>query len=459
MTDVPRAAAREPAPTTPAEDLAEALEAAFGPAPDVTSLHPRPGPPPADPAPAASRPRAGGGPRGSADPVRGLMHRHRGLCERAVDPLEVAAGLEARGVTDRTARRCRHRDVFTLAEEMYVRTRRPGAGPPPAPGGARRRAPLAPVAHLLPLAGGLLVLLATGLRGAAQPAVTGAGVAAVVLALVLGLQRGPLRVGAGLPPGAGLAVGWLLAYAAYGDWVLGELLGGATGVTGAPVVPRAAAAALAGLTAAVLPAAVIARWFAARARAGLRDSRDLAEFRARARPLLAAAVTAVLAVLGALQLAAAAAGPAVGRLADAPPRPAVPDAPVHASGVPATVAAACALGALLFLARLLAVHGFPRAAAYGLAAACAAQVTALLLVLAARAPGLAVLGRPVELLVAGSAGFDLAAVPAVACGAAALALLAYAGGALTRASAHRKEQNDMTAPPLATPSSPAGGPR
>ncbi|AKH84663.1 hypothetical protein AA958_23405 [Streptomyces sp. CNQ-509] len=502
MTDGPRAApeppTRAPSPPTPAEDLAEALEEAFGPRPEppaVASLHPppadgeadspgtgaaeaagrgtaapgaqpassgaasrraggaaaavagHPGPPrTAQPAP-PSAPAAAAAPavrprRGSADPVRGLMYRHRELCRRAVDPLEIAAGLEAHGVTDRTAVRCRHRDVFSLAEEMYVRTRRPGAEPPP-PGAPLPRTPLAPLAHLLPLGGGLLVLGAAGLHGRAQVALTAAGVAWAVVALVLGSQRGPLRVGAGLPPAAGLAVGWLLAYAVYGDWFLGELLGGATGVTRAPVVPYATAAALAALTAAVLPAAAVARWFSARARGRLRESRDLAEFRTRTRPLLAAAVAAVLAVLAVLQFAAAAAGPALG----------------EATRGPAVPAAACALGTLLFLARLLAVHGFPRAAAYGLAAACAAQVTALLLVLAARVPGLAVLGRPVELLVAGSAGFRMAAVPAVACGAAALALLAYAGRALTRASAHRKEHNEMTAPPLATPGSNDGGAR
>ncbi len=59
--------------------------------------------------------------RGPADPVKVLMHRHRDLCERAVDPLEIAAGLEAHGLTDRTAARYRHRDVFSLAEELYAR--------------------------------------------------------------------------------------------------------------------------------------------------------------------------------------------------------------------------------------------------------------------------------------------------------------------------------------------------
>ncbi|NEB65660.1 hypothetical protein G3I39_01030, partial [Streptomyces fulvissimus] len=50
------------------------------------------------------------------------MHHHRDLCERAVSPLEIAAGLEAHGLTDRTAARYRHRHVFALAEELYART-------------------------------------------------------------------------------------------------------------------------------------------------------------------------------------------------------------------------------------------------------------------------------------------------------------------------------------------------
>nr|WP_235094343.1 hypothetical protein [Streptomyces sp. A1-5] len=70
--------------------------------------------PPARPAPR----------HGPADPVKILMYRHRTLCERAVDPLEIAAGLEAHGVTDRAAARFRHRDVFSLAEELYARVPR-----------------------------------------------------------------------------------------------------------------------------------------------------------------------------------------------------------------------------------------------------------------------------------------------------------------------------------------------
>lgn len=96
--------------------------------------------------------------RGPADPVKVLMHRHRELCERAVDPLEIAAGLEAHGLTDRAAARYRHRDVFSLAEELYARVpgveqarppdprhgagpRRGGAGPA---GRSRRCCPAPP---------------------------------------------------------------------------------------------------------------------------------------------------------------------------------------------------------------------------------------------------------------------------------------------------------------------------
>lgn len=68
------------------------------------------------------------------------MQRHHELCARAADPLEIAAGLEAHGVTDRTAARFRHRDVFSLAEELYARVPRddeePG-GPAAAPSRGR----------------------------------------------------------------------------------------------------------------------------------------------------------------------------------------------------------------------------------------------------------------------------------------------------------------------------------
>ncbi|MFE3245487.1 hypothetical protein ACFXJ7_35005, partial [Kitasatospora indigofera] len=54
------------------------------------------------------------------------MARHRALCEQAVDPLEIAAGLEEAGLGPGAAARYRHADVFSLAEELYARVpRRP----------------------------------------------------------------------------------------------------------------------------------------------------------------------------------------------------------------------------------------------------------------------------------------------------------------------------------------------
>ncbi|MFF2198753.1 hypothetical protein ACFVXK_38200, partial [Streptomyces sp. NPDC058157] len=108
--------------------------------------------------------------------MKALLHRHRELCERAVDALEVAAGLEACGITDRTAARFRHRDVFSLAEELYARTPRgeePVADPAPAPAGGRT------VARRF---GGALLPGAVGCAAAAA-GVPGAGPLAGLLAV------------------------------------------------------------------------------------------------------------------------------------------------------------------------------------------------------------------------------------------------------------------------------------
>lgn len=111
---------------------------------------------------------AGAGPvgRGSADPVRGLMRRHRELCAGAVDPLEIAAGLEAHGVTDRTAARFRHRDVFSLAEELYARVPRddegPGAPAAPPPRGRVGGRLAVGALHLVPGALGVATVVEIG---------------------------------------------------------------------------------------------------------------------------------------------------------------------------------------------------------------------------------------------------------------------------------------------------------
>ncbi|GGP52603.1 hypothetical protein [Streptomyces melanogenes] len=368
---------------------------------------PRRSAPPDQPSAGPQRPRPR---RGPADPVRALMHRHRDLCERAVDPLEIAAGLEAHGVTDRTAARFRHRDVFSLAEELYARVPR-GTEPPrhdlePAPQPAGR--PFRVLRALLP--GALCALTVTASRitvGGARLAAIAAGAAAVGAAFAYAVRRGPLRTGrgAGLPWAL-----WLAAYAVAGNGLLDALVaggpdGGPVGADGWGADPAAAV----GLTLAVAPATWCARLFAVRARRGLATSRGLEEFTGRSRPLLLGAVALFLTVLAAILL--------TGRLAYG-----------HGS-----FASAAAPGALLFLARLLTLHGFAPAAAAGLRAAACAEAAALALVLAGRLPGCGVLARPVTAAVeAGGAG----AVPAAICGAVALALLVRATAVLARASAH-----------------------
>ncbi|MFG2717540.1 hypothetical protein ACGFW5_04400 [Streptomyces sp. NPDC048416] len=362
--------------------------------------------PDSTPAPATAQNGTGRGAarRGPADPVKALMHRHRELCERAVDPLEIAAGLEAHGVTDRTAARFRHRDVFSLAEELYARVPR-GAETAPA---AQELTP-SPAGWALwaLLPGAVAVLTVAGVRlaaGGVRPAVGALGAAAFVAALTLALRRGPLRAG----PRAGLAVrlcaGWLPAYAVGGDGLLTDAVhGGPDG--GWPLDPAAAT----GLAFAVVPALWCAHLFSVQARRKLATSRGLAEFTGRSRPLLLGTAALFALGLGGCLL--------IGQLA-------------YGAG---PFAGAAALGMLLWLARLLAAHGFARAAAKVLAAAAGAELLALCSVFTGRLPGLTLIGRPVATAVQ---NWGAGVLPAAVCGAAALALLARAAAVLARASAH-----------------------
>ncbi|WRZ16674.1 hypothetical protein OG892_26980 [Streptomyces sp. NBC_00341] len=352
------------------------------------------------------------GRRGPADPVKALMHRHRELCERAVDPLEIAAGLEAHGVTDRTAARYRHRDVFSLAEELFARV--PGIPREPvavlsAPARDIRTRAAWSLRALLPGAACLATLLTLRLTdgvlgGEARLAIGSGGALLAFVGLAVALRTGPLSTGGRATGAANLYGCWLLGYALYGEALLHQVLsGGPEGpwdITPAPLL---------GLAVAVAPAAWCAHLFSVHAHRKLNGSRALEEFAAGVRPLLFGAVTAFLcAVTGLLYLAGLGTGGG---------------APVGAAG----------LGVLLLLARLLTVHGFPEPAATGLAAACAVEAAAPALVLAGRLPGLHPLARPVDALVAAAGA---GAVPAVACGAAALGLLTTATVALSRASAH-----------------------
>ncbi|MFE1239501.1 hypothetical protein [Streptomyces tendae] len=353
--------------------------------------------------------------RAAADPVKGLLHRHRDLCERAVDPLEIAAGLEAHGVTDRTAARFRHRDVFSLAEEMYARVPRdrdtpasPEDAPTPGPRGPRTGGV---VLALLP--GALCAASVIGLRlTEGRPRLIAAVVAilAVTLALGAALRRGPLSAATRT---TSTWTCWLVGYALLGDGLLRTALsGGPDGlpdgsadgpwpVTVAPVLALALSYA---------PAAGCAHLFAAGARRKLTLSRGLADFSASVRPLL---LGALVLYMGALAGLLAVTGAVLGEPAG------------HPQGL--------SLGALLLLARLLIVHGHAHAPMIVLTAAAATEAAALATLFAGRLPGCGFLTAPVEALIAacGPAG-----VPTAACGVGALTLLIHACRRLTRASAH-----------------------
>ncbi|WP_407699877.1 hypothetical protein [Streptomyces liliiviolaceus] len=356
-------------------------------------------------------------PRGDADPVKALMHRHRQLCERAVDPLEIAAALEAHGVTDRTATHFRHRDVFSLAEEMYARVPRAGDTAP------RPETPDTPKAHadwavLTLLPGALCAAVVTGLRyteGRPRLAVTVVGVLAVALAVRAARSRGPLHATRPWSPTPSTRAWtyWLVAYALLGDGLLAAAIeGGPDGPpTGSPGSswPIALASVLA-LSAACAPAAWCAHLFTVRARRRLVTSRALEEFASSVKPLLLGVFVLFLCVLGGLL--------------------ALSGAVLDES---AAYAGAGALGALLLLARLLTVHGFRHAPAVMLAAAGVAEALALLSVFGSRLPGCEALAVPVETV---ADAWGAGAIPALACGAAALVLLIHATRTLTRASAH-----------------------
>ncbi|MFD9323762.1 hypothetical protein ACFWDQ_40060 [Streptomyces sp. NPDC060053] len=358
--------------------------------------------------------------RGAADPVKALMHRHRELCERAVDPLEIAAGLEAHGVTDRTAARFRHRDVFSLAEEMYARVPRDGDAPPLPPASATPR-PRLDRALLTLLPGVLCAAAVTGVRlthGRTCLLVAAAGVLAVALAVRAVLRRGPLSPHRGAHPGphrTGAWTCWLLGYAALGDSLLRAAVAGGPdglpdGTAGGPW-PFAAAPLLT-LTLACAPAAWSAHLLAVRARRRLDTSRGLEEFAASVQPLLLGTFALYLCALAALTPLCAA-----------------------VLGEPADYGHTLTLGALLFLARLLTAHGFTHAPAVVLGVVGTAEALAPATVFTGRLPGCGFLATPVESLVA---AWGPAGVPSLVCGAAALPLLFHATRTLTRASAHAR---------------------
>lgn len=365
-----------------------------------------------EPAGAGSRPAATR--RTGADPVKALMHRHRELCERAVDPLEIAAGLEAHGVTDRTAARFLHRDVFSLAEEMYARVPQDAETPTGVPPltTPRARADWL-LLTLLPGASCAAAMTALHLtHGQSRLIAAAVGALAVALALRAALARGPLAATDRTNPTA-TRTSWLIAYALLGDGLLRAAANGGpdalpTGTTDGSW-PFATVPVLA-LTLSCAPAAWCAHLLAVRARRKLSASRGLGEFATSVKPLLLGTFALYLGALTALLTLTT-------------------TALDESAAYPQTLT----LGALLFLARLLTTHGFTHAPALVLTAAASAEATALAALFAARLPGCAWLATPVQALID---TWGPVAVPTIACGAGALTLLLHATRTLTRASAH-----------------------
>jgi hypothetical protein len=407
-------------PETPAGPGARGARPEKAPSPETT---PEPAPEKApspettpEPAPEKAADRRPSVPRrGAADPVKALMHRHRELCERAVDPLEIAAGLEAHGITDRTAGRFRHRNVFSLAEEMYARVSRDGDAPPPAaPATPRARADWA----LLTLLPGTLCAAAVAAvhltHGRSRLFAAAAGTLAVALVLRAALRRGPLSRPDRTASGRATAwTTWLVAYAVLGNGLLDSAVAGGpdglpTGTADGPW-PLTTTPVLA-LALACAPAAWTAHLFTVRARRKLAASRGLGDFAAAVRPLLLGVFALFMGALAVLLTLCAA-----------------------VLDEPAAYPEALTLGGLLFLARLLTTHGFAYAPAVVLTATATIQAAALAAVFTSRLPGCGFLATPVEALVT---TWGAGSVPTLACGAAALALLVHSTRKLTRASAH-----------------------
>ncbi|MFI8453961.1 hypothetical protein [Kitasatospora sp. NPDC085464] len=354
----------------------------------------------------------------SADPVREVMAEHRELCERAVDPLEIAAGLEEAGFGPDAAARCRHADLFSLAEELYARVPRrpaePGPVRPPRRGAAARAALTAAALAALPCAG-------VAALGARWPVLLTAAVPLVLLPVLTAPPEGGPGPSAAPPGRPSDALGpapvprWPArsrrhpAAFGYGLGLAALLLlplAVPAGDGPSAVAPALAAAVSAG------SAERAARWYRQVGRGHLGAAGTLAEFRSRMRPVLPVAVALHLAALAALTVAALAVRTVVA------PGP----APGHGGGLlhlaaeragPGPWAAQGVLGLLLVLPALLAHCGRPTAAAVGALAGPASTL------------GLLAAGRtlPSALLLGG--------------GAVAAVLLAYAWAVLGRAGSYR----------------------
>ncbi|AXI79338.1 hypothetical protein [Peterkaempfera bronchialis] len=347
------------------------------------------------------------------DPVRRLMERHRELCETATHPLEIAAGLEAAGVGPAAVARCRHADVFSLAEELYARVpRRPAAlGAAGAADPWRRRAGaslLAAVLYALPC-GAFAAIRAVAPQSSPLALLSAAAVAGVWYAATA-LETARWQGGGGRshtgPPGPQPTLRAISA-AGIGAVLVMPLVLPFAGA-GDPAPPTAPAALAVGMGAAEW----CARWFRHTGQVHLDTAATRREFRRRMAPVLPVAVALHLGAVALLTWAV---------LALLPPHGAA-----GSFGGPQWAAqTAAALLLVLVLLLLRCGRTGPAAAGPALAVACTG------LLLAVRTLPWDLPGR--ALLTA----YDPVAVPLVGCGAAGALLLPWAWVALTRPGAHR----------------------
>ncbi|KJK59764.1 hypothetical protein UK12_01595 [Saccharothrix sp. ST-888] len=234
------------------------------------------------------------------------MERYRALCEQAVDPLDIAVGLEEAGLGRIEARRYRQADVFELADELYARVpRRPVVAVPAPPGSSWRsrtgRALGSAVRYGLPSA------VPVALRAAAP--VVGLPLLALALAAL-----GARPVGAALRrwsdsrPGAGAPDARVASGGSGGSSVAARLWYGlgAGVLLGVPVLTAGPVGAALGLAAALGMGSVewSADWLRHAAGLGLGSAGTLSAFRARMRPVLPVALGLHLALLALFSFAA-----------------------------------------------------------------------------------------------------------------------------------------------------------
>ncbi|MEV4703239.1 hypothetical protein [Actinoplanes sp. NPDC049316] len=173
-------------------------------------------------------------PRISTDPLDELVDRMRPALARAVEALQVAAVLEADGVTDRAARvEYGFPDVFALAQEVYRRLGPPADDPPaPADGGHGRRRTVRLLLHgplyALPAAVFPAVLAELGQRDALL-ALTVAGVVGWAYAGTVAFAAYRL-LGANRPRRAAQLLRFSVPAAALTGAITGVLMGGGRGL-------------------------------------------------------------------------------------------------------------------------------------------------------------------------------------------------------------------------------------